>query len=161
MIIIQDTREKVGHKNHIIKYFERHNIQVVRQKLNVGDYAIQGFENVAVIDTKQDLVEFAGNLFSDSVRFQKECIRAKNNGITLIFLIEQKIDTKQELLKWQSPKDINGKRFLNVQGWQVYKEMQRYKTLFGCKFRFCHKNGTGKMIIELLKKYTKLVKEQD
>ena len=72
MIILQDTREKVGHKNHILKYFEKHNIQVIRQKLNVGDYAIQGFENVAVIDTKQDL------------------------------------------LKWHSPKDINGKRFLNV-----------------------------------------------
>ena len=26
MIIIQDTREKVGHKNHILKYFEKHNI---------------------------------------------------------------------------------------------------------------------------------------
>lgn len=155
MIIIQDTREKVGHKNHILKYFEKHNIQVIRQKLNVGDYAIHGFENVAVIDTKQDLVEFAGNLFSDSVRFQKECIRAKNNGVLLIFLIEQKIDTKQDLLQWHSPKDVNGKRFLNVQGWQIYKEMQRYSALFGCKFRFCHKNGTGKMIIDLLEKYTK------
>lgn len=155
MIIQMDTREKVGHKNHILKYFERHNIQVVRQKLNVGDYAIKGFENVAVIDTKQDLVEFAGNLFSDNVRFEKECIRAKNNGITLIFLIEQKIDSKQDLLKWKSPKDINGKRFLNVQGWQIYKEMQKYSTLFGCKFRFCHKNGTGKMIVNLLEKYTK------
>ena len=151
MIIIQDTREKVGHKNHILKYFEKHNIQVIRQKLNVGDYCIKGKEYVT-IDLKRNLLELAQNLFSDSVRFQKECIRAKNNGITLIFLIEQKIDTKQDLLQWHSPKDVNGKRFLNVQGWQIYKEMQRYSTLFGCKFRFCHKNGTGKMIIELLKK---------
>lgn len=161
MIIIQDTREKVGHKSHILKYFEKHNIQVIRQKLNVGDYAIQGFENVVVIDTKQDLVEFAGNLFSDSVRFQKECIRAKNNGVLLIFLIEQKIDTKQDLLSWHSPKDINGKRFLNVQGWQIYKEMQKYSTLFGCKFRFCHKNATGKMIVELLEKYANIKQKQD
>ncbi len=154
MIIIQDTREKVGKKNHILRYFEKHNIPVIRQKLNVGDYAIQGFENVAVIDTKQSLVEFANNLFSDSVRFQKESIRAKNNGVLLIFLIEQKIETKQDLLSWKSPKDVNGKRFLNVQGWQIYKEMQKYSTLFNCKFRFCHKNGTGKMIVDLLNKYT-------
>ena len=87
MIIIQDTREKVGHKNHILKYFERHNIQVIRQKLNVGDYCIKGKEYVT-IDLKRNLLELAQNLFSDSVRFQKECIRAKNNGITLIFLIE-------------------------------------------------------------------------
>lgn len=161
MIIIQDTREKIGHKNHILKYFEKHNIQVVRQKLNVGDYAIQGFENVVVIDTKQDLVEFAGNLFSDSVRFQKECIRAKNNGVLLIFLIEQKIETKQDLLSWKSPKDVNGRRFLNIQGWQIYKEMQKYSTLFGCKFRFCHKNATGKMIVELLEKYANIKQKQD
>lgn len=155
MIIIQDTREKIGHKNHILKYFERHNISVIRKKLNVGDYAIQNFENMVVIDTKQDLIEFANNLFSDNVRFEKECIRAKNNGILLIFLIEQKIDTKEKLLKWHSPKDINGKRFLNIQGWQIYKEMQKYSSLFGCKFRFCHKNRTGKMIVELLEKYIK------
>ena len=83
MIIIQDTREKVGHKNHILKYFEKHNIQVIRQKLNVGDYCIKGKEYVT-IDLKRNLLELAQNLFSDSIRFQKECIRAKNNGITPI-----------------------------------------------------------------------------
>lgn len=155
MIILQDTREKKGKHNHILKYFENHNIKVERTKLFVGDYAIKGFENVTVIDTKQNLVEFANNLFCDNVRFEKECVRAKNNNITLIFLIEQKIDNKQDLIDWHSPADVNGKRFLNIQGWQIYKEMQKYSSLFGCKFRFCHKNGTAKTIIDLLKKYSK------
>lgn len=159
MIILMDTREKQGKKDHILKYLTRHEIKVERIKLNVGDYCIKGKEYVT-IDLKRNLLELAQNLFSDSVRFQKECIRAKNNGITLIFLIEQKIDTKQDLLQWHSPKDVNGKRFLNVQGWQIYKEMQKYSTLFGCKFRFCHKNGTGKMIVELLKKYIELKQKQ-
>lgn len=154
LVIKMDTREKKGKKEHILKYFYRKNITVERIKLNVGDYCIEGKEYVT-IDLKRNLLELAQNLFSDSVRFEKECIHAKNNGVLLIFLIEQKIDTKQDLLKWHSPKDINGKRFLNVQGWQIYKEMQKYSTLFGCKFRFCHKNGTGKMIVDLLEKYTK------
>lgn len=155
MIILQDTREKVGKHNHILTYFKNHNIAVERQKLLVGDYAIKGYENVVVIDTKQNLIEFSSNLFCDNVRFEKECIRAKNNGILLIFLIEQKIDTKQDLLKWHSPADVNGKKFLNIQGWQIYKEMQKYSSLFGCKFRFCHKNGTAGMIIKLLEQYSK------
>ena len=50
MIIIQDTREKVGHKNHILKYFERHNIQVVWQKLNVGDYDYIEFPKMQIIE---------------------------------------------------------------------------------------------------------------
>ena len=101
------------------------------------------------VDTKQDLVELASNMFCDKQRFEKECIRAKNNGIKLIFLIEEKFD-KQKLLKWQAPKQIDGKRFLNVYGWQVYNEMKRYSKLFNVAFRFCHKLSTGKKILQLL-----------
>ena len=155
MIIIQDTREKVSHKNHILKYFERHNIQVVRQKLNVGDYCIKGKDNV-VIDLKQNILEIASNMFCDKVRFEKECIRAKNNGITLIFLIEEKCD-KDKLLKWHAPTDVNDKRFLNVHGWQIYNEMKRYAQLFNVKFRFCHKLSTGRKVIELLENETGLI----
>ena len=147
-IILMDTREKQGKKDHILKYFAFHEIQVERIKLNVGDYAIKGKEFV-VIDLKRNILELAGNFFCDKVRFEKECIRAKNNGITLIFLIEEKCD-KDKLLKWHAPVDVNDKRFLNVHGWQVYNEMKRYAALFNCKFRFCHKNGTGRQIVELL-----------
>ena len=101
------------------------------------------------VDTKQDLVELASNMFCDKSRFEKECIRAKNNGIKLIFLIEEKFD-KQKLLKWQAPKQIDGKRFLNVYGWQVYNEMKRYSKLFNVAFRFCHKLASGKKILQLL-----------
>ena len=147
-IILMDTREKQGKKDHILKYFAFHNIKVERIKLNVGDYAIKGNESV-VIDLKRNILELAGNFFCDKVRFEKECIRAKNNRITLIFLIEEKCD-KDKLLKWHAPADVNDKRFLNVYGWQIYNEMKRYAKLFGCKFRFCHKNGTGRQIVELL-----------
>lgn len=147
-IILMDTREKQGKKDHILKYFASHGIQVERIKLNVGDYAIKGNESV-VIDLKRNILEIAGNFFCDKARFEKECIRAKNNGITLIFLIEEKCD-KDKLLKWHAPADVNDKRFLNVHGWQIYNEMKRYAKLFDCKFRFCHKNGTGRQIVELL-----------
>ena len=148
MIILQDTREKVGHKNHILKYFEKHNIQVVRQKLNVGDYCIKGKDNV-VIDLKQNILEIASNMFCDKVRFEKECIRAKNKNILLIFLIEEKFD-KDKLLKWKAPLNVKHKRFLNVHGWQIFNEIKRYIVLFGVKFRCCHKNSTGKTIVDIL-----------
>lgn len=134
-------------------YWKRKGIIVDRShKLFVGDYMLDINGKIS-IDTKQNIMELATDFFCDKTRFEKECIKAKTNGILLIFLIEEKIDNKEQLLKWKSPSNINGKCFLNVRGWQIYKEMQRYGTLFGCKFRFCHKNSTGKVILELLEKY--------
>lgn len=145
-----DTREKIHKKRHILDYFANNNIGVEITKLDVGDYCIKGDESIS-IDTKRNLMELATNMFCDRIRFEKECIRAKNKGIKLIILIEEKFD-KEKLLKWRPKENINGKRFLNVYGWQVYNEMKRYSQVFGVKFRFCHKLTTGNMIIKLLKK---------
>lgn len=153
MILYEDCRNKRG--KHITKnnYWKRKGIIVDRShKLFVGDYMLDLNGKIS-IDTKQNIMELATDFFCDKTRFEKECINAKTNGILLIFLIEEKIDNKEQLLKWKSPSNINGKCFLNVRGWQIYKEMQRYGTLFGCKFRFCHKNSTGKVVLELLEKY--------
>lgn len=148
LIIKMDTREKLHKKKLLLDYFKKHNIEVERIKLNVGDYCIKGKEDV-VIDLKRNITELATNMFCDKERFEKECIRAKNNNILLIFLIEENFD-KEKLLKWRAKEQIDGKRFLNVYGWQVYNEMKRYAQLFGVKFRFCHKLSTGRKVIELL-----------
>lgn len=146
--IKMDTREKLPKKKTLLDYFKKHNIKVERIKLNVGDYCIKGKENV-VIDLKRNITELATNFFCDKERFEKECIRAKQNNILLIFLIEENFD-KEKLLKWRAKEQIDGKRFLNVYGWQVYNEMKRYAQLFNVKFRFCHKLSTGRKVIELL-----------
>lgn len=152
MIIYEDTRQKATEHNNKHTYWNRHNISIVRQVLKCGDYMLDTNANVS-IDTKQNILELANNMFCDSKRFEKECIRAKNSGIKLIFLIEEKFD-KDKLLHWQSPKDVNGKRFMNVQGWQIYKEMQRYSQLYDCMFRCCHKKSSGKIILDLLNYYS-------
>ncbi len=148
LIIKMDTREKLPKKKTLLDYFKKHNIEVERIKLNVGDYCIKGKEDV-VIDLKRNITELATNMFCDKERFEKECIRAKNNNILLIFLIEENFD-KEKLLKWRAKEQIDGKRFLNVYGWQVYNEMKRYAQLFNVKFRFCHKLSTGRKVIELI-----------
>ena len=149
MKLYEDSNQKQGHHTLKNKYWQSKGIYVDRShRLIVGDYMLSLDAKISV-DTKQDLVELASNMFCDKQRFEKECIRAKNNGIKLIFLIEEKFD-KQKLLKWQAPKQIDGKRFLNVYGWQVYNEMKRYSKLFDVAFRFCHKLASGKKILELL-----------
>lgn len=149
MKLYEDSNQKQGHHTLKNKYWQSKGIEVDRShRLIVGDYMLSLDAKVSV-DSKRNLSELATNMFCDKARFEKECIRAKNNGIKLIFLIEEKFD-KQKLLKWQAPKQIDGKRFLNVYGWQIYNEMKRYSKLFNVAFRFCHKLSTGKMVLQLL-----------
>lgn len=151
--LFEDCNNKKG--KHITKnnYWKRNGITVDRShRLIVGDYMLDLDAKISV-DTKQNIFELAQDFFCDKTRFEAECMRAKTNGITLIFLIEEQCD-KDKLLKWRSPTNVKGKRFLNIYGWQIYKEMQRYAKLFNVKFRFCHKLSTGRIIIELLTQKT-------
>jgi len=149
--IYEDSNNKVG--KHIAKnnYWKSKGIEVDRShRLIVGDYMLSIDGNISV-DTKQNIQELATNMFCDRIRFQKECIRAKNNNILLIFLIEEPF-TKDQLLSWKSKSDSNGKRYLNVSGKQILDEMRKYIRLFGVKFRCCHKLSSGKTILNLLEK---------
>lgn len=152
--LYEDSNNKLGKHKTKNEYWKRNNIEVVRShRLSVGDYMLELGGKVSV-DTKKNLTELATNFFCEKDRFEKECIRAKNNNVLLIFLIEENFD-KDKLLKWRPKPQVNGKRFLNVYGWQVYNEMKRYSQLFGVKFRFCHKLATGRKVIELLEQETK------
>lgn len=148
--LYEDANQKVGKHTTKNKYWKSHGIVVDRShRLLVGDYVLKLEGAKISVDTKQNILEIAVNMFCDSTRFQKECMRAKNNGILLIFLIEESCD-KKKLLEWRSKKDAKGQRFINVYGKQIYKKMKEYSILYGVKFRFCHKNSTGKRVLELL-----------
>ena len=152
--LYEDSNNKLGKHKTKNEYWKRNNIEVDRtHRLFVGDYMLE-LDGKVSVDTKKDLTELATNFFCDKERFEKECIRAKNSNIVLIFLIEENFD-KNKLLKWRPKPQVNGKRFLNVYGWQVYNEMKRYAQLFGVKFRFCHKLATGRKVLEILEEETK------
>lgn len=90
MVIIQDTREQKGKHDNVEKYFERHEIQVVRSKLFAGDYTLVNDMSVC-IDTKQDILELVTNVCGQHERFMNEIKRAEGAGIKLVFLIQDPI----------------------------------------------------------------------
>jgi len=53
MILICDTRQQEGKHKNIEAYCRRNGIEMVRQKLDVGDYAFPG--GTISVDTKQNL----------------------------------------------------------------------------------------------------------
>lgn len=151
--IYQDTAEKKGKKEHILKYFEEQGIRVRPQQLNVGDYTISNKHDIC-IDIKQDVLEICGNICGkDHTRFRNECIRAMEDGINLIILIEEDY-TLETLKNWTSPAyksgDKKGQQFIKVNGERLAKSMITMSEKYGCTFLFTSKKKSGENILKLL-----------
>lgn len=150
MKIIVDSREKWTQPNstdtHIKDYFDRHGIEYIIRKLDIGDYMIKGQSNI-VVDRKQSLGECAINLMNrkDSSRFWREVRRAHDEGIQLVILCEHggQIKTINDVPKWRS-------KYSPVTGRRLIDEMIRLEYSYGVVWQFCYKQSTGKRIIEIL-----------
>ena len=192
MILIEDKAQK--EEKHKIKnaYWYRKGIEVMRYPLPVGDYII-GSEKVldvvarkkirsmqpkkmdflgtydVCVDSKFDIQELISDICGKQHdRFRDECILAKNNGIKLYILVENKggligkttienptIRNLKDLHSWKNPR-----LFIRRNGKQVYPNATRGITLqkacmtmekkYSCKFLFCTPEESGAKIIELL-----------
>lgn len=149
LILIEDTRNKIGCHENVKKFCDRHGIEIVRRKLDYGDYMIESNPSVS-IDTKQDLQEVAANLMnrSDSARFWREIRGASKAGIHLIVLIEHYgINNIRNVYHWKS-------QYNRVTGRMLMDEMIRCEMAYGVQWEFCDKRSTGKRIVELLMEHT-------
>lgn len=158
MVILEDTRNKaykakngrtVDKHRNIHDYCARNGIEIVRTKLLVGDYTLPANQSVC-IDSKMSMVEVSQNIYQDHKRFTNELQLAKECGIKLIVLIEDEtVRNWSDLLKWTNPQPNAGP--LTPNGERCYKVMKALENKYGCEFRFCTKDQTGAVIIELLK----------
>ena len=143
MVLYEDTRQQAGKHKNIHAYCEQVGIKIIRQALNVGDYQIAGKGDISV-DTKQDVLELAGNVFQDHKRFKAECMRAQECGIQLIILIEEQLPGGR-LVNWRP--SVGNVRFDPA---TLRKAMITMQHEYGVKFRFCDGRSTGKQLIEYL-----------
>lgn len=149
MRIICDSREQQW--ENVRDYFDRNGIPWVRSKLIVADYSLLNDMSVC-IDRKDGLHEVAQNLIQDHARFRDECMRARDNGIRLIVLIEHgvHINNLEAVRGWvnprlrTSPKAVTGGRLAAI--------METMADRYGVGWAFCDKKTTGARIVELLRK---------
>lgn len=155
MLIIQDSREKEGKKEHILKTFRRYGYDVVREKINVGDYMFS-HENKVTVDVKESMLEVVSNLTTQHERFKKELIRANENGKKLFILVEEPLKSVYSVQFWKSPVykfgKLKGKPITNINPATLMKMMITIQNKYGCEFVFCKKEDSGKKILELLRK---------
>lgn len=145
--LIEDTRNKVGKHKNIASYCEKCGIQLVRKKLDFGDYMFP--DGCISVDTKQDLDEVCSNLMNrsnrDSIRFWNEIRNAHKNGIRLVILVEHggAIKSINDVPKWRS-------RYSQITGRRLIDEMIRCEMAYGVRWVFCDNRSTAKKIIEIL-----------
>ena len=155
MVLLEDTRNKVGEHKNIQAYCEHNGILLRRSKLYVGDYQIADNAKVAV-DTKQDVIELAGNIFQSHERFRRECLRAQEAEIQLIILIEEELP-QGGLVNWKSPTYRSTTRYhrygdpiSRINPSTLKKAMLSMTDKYGVQFRFCDWRSTGRLLIKYL-----------
>ena len=115
-----------------------------------------------IIDRKQNLTELCSNVCQDHDRFRRELIKAQENDIKMVFLVEhgKGICRLEDVIWWENPrrwkrvKDDSGKwqevETKAMTGDVLYKILKTQERKYGCKFLFCEKENTGKEIIRIL-----------
>lgn len=156
---------------HAVKHawFAAHGVEVVRRKLDFGDYMAEG-SNVSV-DTKASLDELSGNLGRGHRRFRAECERARAAGCQLVVLVEtRQASTIQDVRTWTNghcrkcrtrgvagcdpleraggcPKHHTAKP---LQGARMADTMEAMERHHGVRFEFVDPRGSAARICELL-----------
>ena len=162
MTLLEDSRQQDGKHRNIHDYCKKHGIQIVRRCLSVGDYMIsEDGENPCgsvSVDTKFAIMELCKDIMSsDHRRFRSECIRAKEQGITLIVLTEEEVPYgKVEL--WEVPRWKTNDRFhrigdpmTRVNPSAFAKALRTMTAKYGVQFRFCSRSQTPATVIKFLK----------
>ena len=139
---IFDTREKKN--GHIKSYFDRHGIPFKVQKLDEGDYQIDGKPG-RTVDRKQNLQEMYNCVVNDKSRFMKEVRRCHEKRIKLYVLIEHggQIKSLADVPKWVP-------KYGTVSSREIGVRLYRLHISYGVDFVFCDKRSTGKKIVEIL-----------
>lgn len=96
MVILVDSREK--RNGHISDYFKKNGIAYQKTKLDYGDYSFMipasaagediYFHRDCVVERKASLEELSGNLAQERERFEKEFLKAGNDGAKIYLMVE-------------------------------------------------------------------------
>lgn len=127
----------------------KRNIPVKKMDL-LGTYKV-------AVDSKASIQELAGNICGkDHERIRDEMLLSKNNGIRLVYLIEDdQIDALENLHRWANPRLFLRKRgkqmFPNaVRGVTLMKACMTCRAKYGCEFVFCKPKDAATKIVEIL-----------
>lgn len=168
MILFEDTRQREGKHEAKRAWFEAHGIEVVRKKLDAGDYATD--QSNILIDTKRNLAEVAMDVGRDHDRFAREMERARDAGCRLVVLVEVGFPYRstEDVTRWVNDTckrcdqyrrllcdpAANGrcKRYRSkpMRGSTMAKIIHSMERDYGCRFEYVNPRYSARRICELL-----------
>lgn len=92
--ILFDDREKKPWKNISPQIFN-----MKRKRLHVGDYTIEGYENIVAIEKKNGLAELIQNISGHDRKRFKKCLNNLSKFTIKFIVIEDSLDNLNERLK--------------------------------------------------------------
>lgn len=168
MIVYEDTRQQKGKHEAKRRWFEAHGIEVVRKKLDAGDYATDA-SNI-LVDTKSGLSEVAMDVGRDHDRFVREMERARDAGCRLVILVEvgAPYRTTADVAHWTNDvckrcdyyrrllcdptSSARCRRYKRkpMRGTTVAKIIEAMERKYGCRFEYISPRYSARRICELL-----------
>lgn len=156
MVILVDSREK---KNaHVLDYFKKQGIAYEITKLDYGDYSFMLPSEVAgeniyfhrdiVIERKASLEELSGNLAQERERFEKEFLKAGNDGCKVYLMIEEPGGYASV---------IEHKYRTQMKPTAYMASLKTWEHRFGCNVQFVKKQYSGYHIVSTFQYYAREV----
>ena len=170
-VLWEDTRQHEGKHDAKEGWWAAHGVEVVRRKLDFGDYMREG-SNVSV-DTKRNVDEIAQNINGRShARFRRECERARDAGFRLVVLVENRHGYREvaDVRSWTNghcracrerrgglcdPRDPRGRcprhgTAKPIQGPRLALAMQTMSGRYGVEFALCAPGDAARAVCDLL-----------
>lgn len=156
MVVLVDSRERKN--SHILDYFDKQSIAYREEKLEYGDYsfmfpaAVAGediyFHKDIVVERKASLEELSGNLTQERERFEKEFLKAGNDGAKLYLMVE-------DIGGYSS---IIGHKYNTQFAPAAYMaSLKTWESRFGCNVQFIDSQYSGYYIVSTFQYYAREV----
>lgn len=151
MVIVEDTRNKIGLHELKRAAWREAGDDVIRCKIPFGDYCLPP---AVAVDTKAGLSEIAQNIGGtreEHNRFRRECQAAAAAGCRLIILIEndEGIRTVEDVKHWRNPRTEYSAKAID--GPRLSRAMQTMAERYGVTFMFCTPEEAAHRIKQILK----------
>ncbi len=146
MIIIQDTREQQGWD-----FFDPE-VSVIREKLDAGDYTLDGKSSLIIIERKASTGELANNLGSNWDRFVREFERMLPETRKVIICEFSMQDIDSFPINSGIPHRV--RKYLRISSGFLKKRIRELEEKFNIEFIFAgDKLQAQEAALEILKQY--------
>ncbi len=147
-----DSREKAN--RHIIDYFEKNHIAYETTTLAYGDYSCKiptstgdiYFHSDIVVERKNSLEELSGNLTRDRERFEREFLRAGNDGCKIYLMVED-VGGYTSIINHSYRTELKPNAFM--------ASLKAWETRYNLNIQFIDKQYAGYFILSTLQYFVR------